>query len=325
MQSSRFFRVGLAFLAFISLGLPDGLLGVGWPSIRASFGLPLEALGALLLTVMTGYLLSSFSSGWVLRHMGVGTLLTLSCLVAAASLLGYAVAPLWAVMVALGVLAGLGGGAIDAGLNSYAATYHSARTMNWLHACYGIGATLGPLLMTAVLTRGLPWQTAYATVGGGLLLLAGCFALTRTWWQVPTSAAAAEAATPQAPFAATLRLPAAWLGIVLFFCYTGVEAAAGQWSYSLLTQSRGVAEDVAGVWVSVYWGTFTAGRIIFGLIATRFPLRLMLRLCLLLALLGAALISLNLADGLTFAGLALLGLALAPLFPSLIATTPERV
>src|SRR5919204_2389293 len=148
----------LAGLAFISLGLPDGLLGVAWPSIRAYFYLPLDALGALLVMFTTSYLLSSFSSGRLLAHINVGSLLALSCLATAASLIGYALAPQWPIMVALGVLSGLGAGAIDAGLNTFAATHFSARAVNWLHAFYGVGATLGPVIMTAVLSAGCPWQ-----------------------------------------------------------------------------------------------------------------------------------------------------------------------
>src|SRR5690349_195508 len=113
--------VGLSYAAFISLGLPDGLIGVGWPSIRNTFTLPLDALGALLITFTVGYLLSSFSSGRVMARLGVGMLLVLSCLATAGSLLGYGLSPAWFVMVALGSLSGLGAGAIDAGLNTYAA------------------------------------------------------------------------------------------------------------------------------------------------------------------------------------------------------------
>jgi MFS family permease len=121
--------IGLAYLGFVSLGLPDGLLGVAWPSIRTFFGTPLDAVGALLVVFTTGYVLSSFNSGRILLHVNVGSLLALSCLATAVSLLGYALAPFWWIMVAFGVLAGLGAGAIDAGLNTYAAIHHSARSV----------------------------------------------------------------------------------------------------------------------------------------------------------------------------------------------------
>ena len=143
---SSLLLIALAYVGFISLGLPDGLLGVAWPSIRETFRLPVDALGSLLVMFTVGYLVSSFISGHLLSLMSIGTLLALSCLAAAVSLIGYALARAWLVMVMLAVFAGVGGGAIDAGLNTFAATQFSARMVNWLHACYGIGAASGPLI-----------------------------------------------------------------------------------------------------------------------------------------------------------------------------------
>src|SRR5215212_8916981 len=183
----------LVFVGFISLGLPDGLLGVAWPSIRQTFGLPIDALGALFLTTVCGYLAASLTSGWVVRRIGVGLLLALSGFATGACLLTFALAPTWAVVVSVGVLAGLGGGAIDAGLNSYVALSHSPRLLSWLHACFGLGAATGPAIMSAVLEAGHPWRLGYAIVGAGQLLLGLCFLLTRGQWQV------AADLTPQPP------------------------------------------------------------------------------------------------------------------------------
>jgi fucose permease len=322
---AKLLLIGLAYLAFISLGLPDGLLGVGWPSIRDSFGLGLDALGMLLIAFTVGYLTSSFLSGWLLTRMSVGTLLALSCLATSLALLGSGLAPAWLVMVGLGLLSGFGGGAIDAGLNTYVATQYSARTLNWLHACFGIGATLGPLIMTGVLTRGLSWRVGYLIVGGVQLVLASAFALTRNLWQPSGEAAAASAQHQGASPFATLRLPAALLSIAVFFCYTGLEFTAGQWSYTLLTQARGVDPATAGLWVSLYWASLTVGRFVFGALAHLAPLALMLRACLVTAALGATLVWLGRTELVNVAGLVLLGLALAPIFPSLIAITPARL
>jgi fucose permease len=162
--------VALAYAAFVSLGLPDGLTGVAWPSIRTTFGLPLNALGALATTAMIGYLVSSFSSGRMLARLGVGGLLALSCLATAISLLGYGSAPLWGVMVGLGLLAGLGAGAIDAGLNTYAAENFSPRTVNWLHASFGLGAATGPMVMSSVISAGQSWRLGYLIVGVAQLI-----------------------------------------------------------------------------------------------------------------------------------------------------------
>jgi fucose permease len=326
-RRSGLLLVGLAYLGFVSIGLPDGLLGVAWPSIRTSFGLPLDALGALLVMFTMGYLLSSFSSGRLLTRINVGSLLTLSCLATAASLIGYALAPQWWLMVVLGLLAGLGAGAIDAGLNTYAATHFSARSVNWLHACYGVGATIGPLIMTSVLMADRSWQWGYGIVGVWQLLLAVCFGLTHRWWPIASASTETPATAPvrAASSSSTLRLPTVWLSMAVFFIYTGLEAAAGVWPYSLFTEARAIPVSTAGMWVSVYWGGLTAGRLLSGIVVGFVPVRPLLRLCIVGIALGATLVWLHLADLLSFLGLALMGLSSAPVFPTLIATTPARL
>ena len=314
----------LAYLAFVSLGLPDGLQGVAWPSIRATFALPIDALGTLLVTFTAGYLVSSFTSGWLLSRAGVGTLLALSCAATALSLLGYALAPAWSVMVALGVLSGLGAGAIDAGLNTFAATRFSARMVSWLHACYGVGAAVGPALMTVVLARGGPWQRGYAIVGLAQLALALGFALTRTRWTSGREEPAPSSPRP-ATIASTGRLPAVWLGVLGFLIYTGIEATAGTWAYSLFTEARGIPPGAAGTWVSLYWVSLTAGRLLAGALAGLVSPHTLLRACPLGLLLGATLVWLGTAGSWGGLGLLLVGLAEAPIFPSLISTTAARI
>ena len=192
-RGSPWVLLALAYVGFLSLGLPDGLLGVAWPEMRARFALPQGALGGLLATATAGYVAASFAAGWLLRRMRIGGLLALSCLATALSLLGYASAPAWLAVVAWGALAGLGAGAIDAGINAYVASHHSARTVNWLHACYGIGAAAGPALMSAVLMRGLGWERGYLLVGGAQLALAAAFAASYGRWP-PVAAPAAGSA-----------------------------------------------------------------------------------------------------------------------------------
>lgn len=316
--------VGLAYAAFISLGLPDGLTGVAWPSIRATFGLPLDALGALITTATVGYLASSFSSGRIVARIGVGWLLVLSCLATAISLLGYWGAPSWAVLVGLGLLVGLGAGAIDAGLNTYAAENFSPRTVNWLHASFGLGAAIGPILMSGVISAGQSWRLGFLIVGVAQLLLASCFVLTRKRWRAQPDDGH-TVPTASAPLVHTLGLPSAWLSMLLFFLYTGLELCAGQWLYTLLTEARGMQPAPAGVWVSVYWGSLSVGRVLSGVIVAHITVRTLLRLCMFGAMLGVVLLWLHLAPWLSFCGVALLGVSLAPMFPSLISLTPARM
>ena len=182
----------LAYVAFIALGLPDGLLGVGWPSIRGDFGIPLDALGMLLITGTSGYLISSFFSGQLIARLGVGRLLAFSCALTGAALIGNTLAPSWWMMVALGVFSGLGAGAIDAGLNTYVAANFGARLMQWLHASYGIGVTLSPLIMTVALSTLHSWRSGYHIVGITQLVLSGCFMLTLPLWHKQEQQAAHE-------------------------------------------------------------------------------------------------------------------------------------
>jgi fucose permease len=315
----------LAALAFVSLGLPDGLLGVAWPSIRATFGLELDALGALLVAATTGYVASSFSSGLLLGRINLGTVLAVSCGLTAAALLGYASAPAWPAMLALGAVLGLGSGAIDAALNTYVATHHGPRMLNWLHACFGVGAASGPLVMTAVLGSGSSWRRGYAVVGMAQLALAACFVLTfRSWPRSDGAGTAAEAARSETA-ASTLRVRGVWLGIAAFFVYSGVEASIGAWTYTLLTEARKMAPVEAGLIVSLYWGSLTAGRLLAAVAGGVVDVERMLRVAVWGVAAGVAIVWFDAGAILTSIGILLAGLSSGPIFPSLVATTPARL
>jgi len=320
--------IGIAYSSFILLGLPNGSLGVAWPSIRESFGISLDAMGTLLTAVTIGYILSSFNSGRIVARFGIGPVMLATSIASGVGLLGYAVAPAWWVMVLFGLLAGMGGGAVDAGMNMYVAANYKARHMNWLHACFGIGVTLGPALMTTLLDWGQSWRWGYVIIVLLQGLLAASFGLTLDRWRSaePTQTEAHPGSPAgKARSVDTLRLPLAWLGIAIFVMHTGIEFAAGQWAYSLFTEARSVAPSTAGLWVSIYWGSLTAGRLFLGAVADRVGVVALLRMCIVGIILGSALVWWNVADPVSFTGLALIGFSLAPLFPSLISSTPRRV
>ncbi|MDX1992155.1 MAG: MFS transporter [bacterium] len=315
----------LAFVAFISLGLPDGLLSIAGPDIRESFRVGLDRFGLVFVTGTIGYFLSSIASGWLTGRLGVGRLLALSCACTAAALLGYTLAPGWWAVVLLGLLSGAGAGAIDAGLNNYIAANHSDGLMQWLHASFGVGTTIGPLIMTTVLAQELSWRWGYIIVGGAQLALATCFFLTAEMWQGNPQAPKAEQLQYKTPVGQTLRIPAAWMSIAIFFLYTGLEAGTGAWAYSLFTQERGIAEETAGLWVAIYWGVFTIGRITAGIITGRIGITLLLRLSMIGALLATMLFTWNPFPASGAVALAILGFSLAPIFPGLVSTTAARV
>ncbi|MCH8551513.1 MAG: MFS transporter [Natronospirillum sp.] len=319
--------IALAFIAFISLGLPDGLLGVAWPFMRSDFAQPLDALGLLLVSFTSGYLLSSFFSGAIVRAIGIGLLLTASVTATALALLGFTVIPVWWMIVPLCSLLGAGAGAIDAGLNNYVAANHSDRVMQWLHASFGVGVTLGPMIMTMGLTLGDSWRIGYWVVGGGQLALALCFLLTARFWDtgVPEAAAEAPAPTPDASFKATFGQHRAWLCMLLFFIYSGLELSVGLWAFSLLTESRGISIERAGFWVSIYWAMFTVGRITAGLYARRLGVDSMVYIGLTLALLAAILLWWSPVPAVGLGALALAGFAYAPIFPAMVSGTRLRI
>jgi fucose permease len=309
--------LALASLGFVSLGLPEGLLGVAWPSIRESFGLGLDALGALLATFATGYFVASALSGRTLRRFGIGSVLSASCAITGVSLLGYSAAPTWPTMVALGAVLGAGAGTIDAGLNTYAAVQHGPRVLNWMHAAFGLGAAVGPLVMTAILQAGLPWTLGYVLVAAAQLCLSLGYALLRDQFAKP---ATSDAASPTPPIRSFLGNPLVWISVALFFVYVGLEATAGQWSFTLLTQSREVPATLAGLLISGYWASLTIGRLLFGIVVSHVSPTNLLRACMLVAILASAV----LWQGGSYA-LLVLGLVFAPIFPVLIAETPGRL
>jgi fucose permease len=316
--------VVLSACAFISLGLPDGLLGVAWPSIRHSFDRELDALGVLLVMSTCGYIASSFASGRVIRRANLGAVLAVSCALTSIALLGYAASSDWRLLILLAAVLGLGGGAVDAALNTYAATHHGARTLNLLHACYGVGAMLGPIVMTAVLTRGQPWQRGYAIVGAAQALLAAAFAVTIRQWP-RTSGTQAATDTPAATLRATLKLPATQLGALVFIVYAGVEVSIGAWIYTLLTLGRGVAAPVAGALASAFWGGLTAGRVLAATAGAFVPVNRLLSIAIAGVAVGTVLIWVGGASAWTVAGVGIAGCACGPIFPMLVATTPARV
>ncbi len=316
--------VVLSFLGFASLGLPDGVLGVAWPSMRAEFGLPLDGLGALLVSVTAGTVTSSFLAGALLAHFSVGALLALSCLITGATFVGYAAAPSWAPIVALGALAGIGAGAIDVGINTFAATNFTPRTLHLLHAAYGVGTTAGPIWMTAVLMGGSGWQRGYLAIGAAQLLLAAAFGATLRLWPRPAPRSPADAAAA-APLTATLRLPAARYGALAFFLYLGIEASAGAWLFSLLAEGRGVSMGMAGSAVSLYWGGLLVGRVGFGLAPGSLRPERLLAPSLAGVGAAAALLALDLGTLPSSAAAAALGFSAAPIFPALIGATPARL
>ena len=315
--------LALAFASFILLGLSAGLLGVAWPAIRAELVLPLEAAGTLLTASTVGYLTASFISGPFAFRIGSGRMYALGGLLLMLGMGTFVLSTSWIAIIAGSLISGLGSGLIDAGLNAYIAEHHSPRAMNWLHAFFGVGVTIMPVLEAEAL-KANAWRSGYALVGVLALITALAFAATRRQWRAPVVHVHDSVSEKRGmSVAATLRLPAVWLGILLMFLYAGLEATPGQWGYSLFTESRGMDANSAGFWVSIYWGSFTIGRMFFGTYMPKVSVLTLLRGCMIAAGAGAVLLWWNPSTVVGLIGLVVLGFAQAPLFPVLISETPR--
>lgn len=321
-QKRALFLIVVTYLAFISLGLPDGLLGIAWPFMSARSNVPLDSLGILLIGFTMGYLSTSSTSGKIQQHISLGILLAISCMLTAMSLLTYALTDTWAVMIAASFFLGSGGGAIDSSINTFAASNFRASTVNWLHAFYGVGATAGPLLVTFMLANDLQWYHGYISVALIQMSLAVLFIFTKNRWRVSGHE---EDHVAGSEYFETLRLPVVWHYILIFFLYTGLEQGFGQWLFTILTKSRGIAEQQAGLWTGLYWGSLTIGRIIFGIVLTKIPVNNVLIGAILGIVVGVALFAIDLNTTASLLGIVILGIANAPVFPCLISVTPERI
>jgi fucose permease len=327
-SSRRLLLLGIAYLGFISLGLPDAVTGVAWLQLRATFQQPESALGYISVTLAVGYFLSSFFAGQLQNVLGIGLLLTFSSLLVAVAMFGNALAPTFLVILICVALWGLGSGAIDAGLNHYAASHFSPRHMNWLHACYSLGATLGPFLMTASIVGFDSWRLGYGLVGAVVLSLTILFAATLRLWSDPQTPAPADSlpqpAESPVSILAALANPLVHLQVVIFFLYTGLEFMIGNWCFTLLTQSRGATELTAGMLVGTYYGSVGVGRVALGGLTRWVGVDQLVRMSTVAAVIGTLLFAFA-PHPLSFVGLVLLGLGLAPIFPCLMSRTPARL
>jgi len=353
--------LAIIYLAYISLGLPDSILGIAWPYMRLDFSKPLEAAGFITVfgTICTAC--SSIMSGHMLSRFGTGRVVFVSCLMTAVGLLGYSFAPSFLWIFAFLPLLGFGAGSIDCGLNLYVSANYSARHMTWLHCCWGIGATLGPVIATTLLATGFTWRAGYRTIGCIQLFLSIVFFVSLGLWgrvqngqkgvrrQNPMSEVGASVAVSGDEIVqvacnsensdrcgdrnedklASLRQKAIKLQIAIYVCYTSCEYLVGLWAFSLLVKSRGIDPTTAGIWVSVFFASLTASRFATGFVVNALGNRFMIKLGLGVGLAGIALFAFRIffpfSSSLTaLAGLSLMGIGFAPVYPCMTHETPRR-
>jgi fucose permease len=319
----------LACLAYLAAALPSSAIGLLWPSIRISIHQPVGALGVLLALGVAASVVSSVATGRLLSRVGAGTLVALGTALLALALAEEVLASSLTAMAIGFALFGLGSGITDSAANAYATRHFGARRINWMHASYGLGATIGPLAVTVMLGSGLSWRWAYGTMAVALAAVALVLAAARRTWQSPvppTSAPPTSGAIAAGPAAARQRRPAALFGGMAFAAVeNGIEIGAGIWGYVFLTSGRGLSPQAAGAAVSAYWAMMFAGRAAGGPAAQRWGPARILDGAVIGVVAGAALMAVPGPRFLAVAGIMAVGVAAAPIFPLFTLTTPERL
>ena len=310
----------IIYVAFISLGLPDSMLGAAWPVMQGELGLPLAGAGLVSMIVSGSTIISSLFSGILIRRLGTGKLTLISVLMTALALLGYSFSQnyLWLCLIAFPL--GLGAGSVDAALNDFVARNFAARHMNWLHSFWGVGATTGPLIMAFMLNQTGRWQMGYRTVAIVQFTLVAILAISLPLWQRFTSPPSPQ---PTTSGGKKQQIRGMTPNLVAFFAYCAVEASTGLWAASFLVQQRGLSQVLAAGGASAYYLGITLGRFLNGFLSSHFEARNLVRGGQAMILLGVGLMFLPFPI-LSLAGLLIIGLGCAPIYPTLLHETPRR-
>lgn len=318
--------LAIIYVAFISLGLPDSLVGAGWPVMHTDLGVPMSFAGILTMTIAVGTIISSLLSDRLTRRFGTAIVTTASVALTAIALLGFSFSTSFWLLVVWAVPYGLGAGAVDAALNNYVALHYSSRHMSWLHSFWGVGASLSPLIMSFALSRGT-WSDGYLSVGIIQAVLVAVLIVTLPVWRRVHPASTDESSTTEAQkplgLVGTLRLPGAVPLLIAFFGYCAVEATTMLWAASFLVEARGVAPVVAAAFASCYLFGITAGRFLGGFVADRLGDRRQIRYGLLALAVGVVLVALPVGTNVVaLTGFVIAGLGSAPIYPAIIHSTP---
>lgn len=313
--------IALIYMAFISMGLPDSLLGSAWPSIYPELNVSVSTVGLVTILISSGTVISSSLSDKLIRKFGTAAVTVASTLLVAASLFGFSFCKSFAALCIWALPYGLGGGSIDAALNNYVALHYKSRHMSWIHFFWGVGAAASPYVMSIILSGGRMWTEGYRVIGVVQTVMGILLFLSLPVWQKNVSLEEEQSAASLS-VKQLLALPGAPQILIAFFCYCALESTAGLWAASYMTLYRGIDATTAAAWASVFYLGITIGRFFNGFISDRLGDRRMVRLGQLLVLAGAAALMLPLGKWGAFAGLLMVGLGEAPIYPCLLHATP---
>lgn len=312
--------LAVIYMAFISLGLPDSLLGSAWPVMRLELGSPLSYAGIISMIIAGGTIVSSLLSNRVIRKMGTGLVTAVSVGMTAAALFGFSASGEFYQLCLWTVPYGLGAGAVDAALNNYVALHYSSRHMSWLHAFWAVGVTISPYIMSACLSQSLGWQAGYRSVSLIQIVLTVLLVLSLPLWKKKADSSEEQAAG-DVTLSQAVRIPGVPFVLLAFFSFCALEHTAGLWASSYLVGVRGVSPETAAQFTALFYLGEMIGRFLNGFVADSFGDKRMIRVGILVMLFGTVLAALPL-NFLSLGGLVIIGLGAAPVYPCIIHSTP---
>ena len=317
----------IIYLAFISLGLPDALLGAAWPSMYPQFDVPVSYAGIISMIIALGTVVSSLQSDRLTKKLGTGKVTALSVLMTAMALFGFATSHSFGMLCLWAIPYGLGAGSVDASLNNYVALHYESRHMSWLHCMWGVGASAGPYIMGYVLTAGWGWNSGYHIIAVLQIVLTAILLCSLPLWKQRPAEVLQDGKVQNVKALSireVLQLAGAREILVCFFCYCALEQTTGLWASSYLTLHKGVSADTAASFASMFYLGITVGRALSGFLTMKLNDVQMIRLGEVIIGIGVLVMLLPFGQSLSLTGLILIGLGCAPVYPCVIHSTPAH-
>ena len=315
----------IIYLAFISLGLPDSLLGSAWPVMQKDLLVSLPSAGVIFMIISCGTIISSLFSGRLIKHFGTGKVTFVSVTMTAVALFGFSVSSSFIWLCLMAIPLGLGGGSVDAALNNFVALHYKAKHMSWLHCFWGIGATLGPIIMSLYIYNNNDWRKGYATIGLiQICLVVLLFITLPLWSKIEKKHEVESEEEKNTGNTSALRIPGVKLALISFVFYCATESTAGLWGSSYLVNYKGLSAGQAARWISLFYAGITLGRLLTGFLTMKLNNRILIRLGQVICMIGTIILLLPLPIYFTMLGLIFIGFGCAPIFPCMLHETPSR-
>ena len=317
------FLLAIIYISFISLGLPDALLGGAWPTMQKEFDVPVSYAGIISMIICFGTIVSSLLSDRMTKRFGTGKVTAMSVALTAAALFGFSLSSSFPMLCIIAIPYGLGAGGVDASINNYAAIHYASRHMSWLHCMWGIGASTGPYLLAVAMTNG-SWNLGYRWVAILQIVLTAVLFLTLPLWKEEKTNTKNSVKTKPLSIKEIFAIPGAKEVMAAFFCYCALESTAGLWASSYLVMEHGVSKETAAGLATLFYTGITVGRGISGFVTYKLSDKNMIRLGQIIIAVGISLIIIPLGEKTAMAGIVLVGFGCAPIYPCVIHSTPAH-